>query len=496
MTGKGLNTAQVGGGQVNRPKDRQRSVFVCQECGYESARWMGFCPSPACRASIPLKEMTISATSTPSHLGWVAETGVALQELSALDRDQQPRIELPSLELNRVLGGGIVAGSVALMAGEPGVGKSTLLLQIAELMAGKSRPVVYVSGEESPHQIKLRSERLGFSGEGVFLLSEIDADQIVAKLEECRPSLAIVDSIQTLYTQEAPSGPGSVSQVRESALRLTRWAKARNVPLLIAGHMTKDGSLAGPRVLEHMVDVVLYLEGQDISSFRILRSGKNRFGATTEVGVFEMTGQGLKEVPDPSSALLAEHDGEAVGTTLVPVLEGSRPLLLEVQALTSRSMVPVPRRIANGVDYNRLLMLTAVASRRAGMDLASQDVIVNIAGGFRVSEPAADLAVVLAMASCLNNRALSPGLIAFGEVGLSGDLRGVPQAQRRLSEAARLGLSRCILPEMVKPTLNGASGMKLIFARNLRQALRAAVGQGEDHPQIWQMAQTEGHGEG
>ncbi len=462
---------------VNRPRDRLRTVFVCQECDHESPKWMGFCPS--CSSKAPLVETAVSQVAP--HLGWLSASTEPLQELSQLNPDDQPRIELPCQELNRVLGGGIVTGSVVLMAGEPGIGKSTLLLQIARFMASPGRKIFYASGEESPHQIKLRSQRLGFPGDGVFLLSETDADRIVARLEEARPALAIIDSIQTLYTQDAPSGPGSVAQVRECGLRLMRWAKLRNVPVFMAGHMTKDGSLAGPRVLEHMVDVVIYLEGQNLNAYRVLRSGKNRFGPTTEVGVFEMTSQGLVEVPDPSRALLSGRQEDAVGAALVPVLEGSRPLLLEVQALTSRSMAPVPRRIANGVDYNRLLMLTAVASRRAGLELAGQDIIVSVAGGFRVSEPAADLGVMLAIASCLHNAPLSVGLVAVGEVGLSGELRTVPQVQRRLVEAARLGLSQCILPETAKGDVVQPPGMELIFARTARQALRAALPTAKHH---------------
>jgi DNA repair protein RadA/Sms len=416
-----------------------------------------------------------TSVAPASYRGLFDSAGEPLQELSLLNPEDQHRIELPCEELNRVLGGGLVAGSVALLAGEPGVGKSTLLLQIAQLMAREGRAVLYISGEESPHQIKLRAERLGFPGQGIFLLSETDVDRVVARLEECRPALAIVDSIQTLYTQDAPSGPGSVVQVRECGLRLTRWAKLRNVPVFLAGHVTKDGSLAGPRVLEHMVDVVMYLEGQDLNTYRLLRNSKNRFGSTTEVGVFEMTGHGLVEVPDPSQALLALRAERAVGSALVPVLEGTRPLLLEIQALTSRSMLPVPRRIANGVDHNRLLMLTAVATRRAGLELSGEDVIVSVAGGFRVSEPAADLAVMLAMASSLYNVPLDPKLVVLGEVGLSGELRPVSQVQRRLLEASRLGLTRCILPEMARGDFDPPPGVEAVFAGTLRQAVRAGL---------------------
>tara|TARA_B100000315_G_C14574561_1_gene587297 strand:- start:1571 stop:2932 length:1362 start_codon:yes stop_codon:yes gene_type:complete len=448
---------------------------------------MGFCPALSCNSSLPLVEAE-AAAPRPSRPGWVSAESEPVQELSHLSLDGQVRIEFPSQELNRVLGGGLVAGSVVLLAGEPGVGKSTLLLQIARFMSSRGESVLYVSGEESPQQIKLRSERLGFDGERIFLLAETDVDQVVNRLEERRPALAIVDSIQTLYSQDISSGPGSVVQVREAGLRLMRWAKLRHVPVFLAGHVTKDGSLAGPRVLEHMVDVVTYLESQDFSTYRVLRSEKNRFGPTTEVGVFEMTGQGLDEVPDPSQALLSQRYDRAVGAALVPVLEGSRPLMLEVQALTSPSQLPIPRRVANGVDHNRLLMLTAVAGRRAGLELSGQDIIVSVAGGFRVSEPAADLAVVLAIASSLYNRAVDPDLVAFGEVGLSGELRAVPQMGRRLAEASRLGLSRCVLPAVGLDGLSGPPEVKLFPVRTLREALRAALGGGrqgvepmEDH---------------
>ena len=460
---------------MNSPKEQRRPVFICQDCGYQSAKWMGFCPSPSCASSVPLMETT-PATSGSAQFSWLPPSGEPLQELAKLDPEDQHRISLPSSELNRVLGGGIVAGSVALLAGEPGVGKSTLLLQIARFISSMGQTVLYVSGEESPHQIKLRSQRLGFAGEGIFLLSEADVDQILTKLEECRPTLVIVDSVQTLYTRDAPSGPGSVVQVRECALRLMRWAKYRNVPVFLSGHVTKDGSLAGPRVLEHMVDLVMYLEGQDLNGYRILRSGKNRFGSTSEVGVFEMTGEGLAEVADPSQMLLSQRYQRAVGATLVPVLEGTRPLLLEIQALTSPSNAPVPRRVTNGVEYNRLLMLTAVASRRAGLEISGQDVIVSVAGGFRVNEPAADLGVALAIASSLYNQPLHPTVVAFGEVGLSGELRTVPQVQRRLLEASRLGLSRCILPETARNDVDGFKDLELVFVPTLREAFRVGLG--------------------
>jgi len=465
---------------VTRPRERSRTVFFCRDCGYESPKWMGFCPAPTCQSGQPLVETT-PARSSSTNSGWTPAQSEPVQELSKLELDSQHRIETPCRELNRVLGGGIVPGSVILLAGEPGVGKSTLLLQAAQDMAASGRSVLYVSGEESPQQIKLRSQRLGFAGEGVFLLSETDVDAVVERLEESRPGLVIIDSVQTLFSRDAPSGPGSVVQIREAGLRLMRWSKARQVPVFLAGHVTKDGSVAGPKVLEHMVDVVTYLESQEYGAFRLLRCTKNRFGSTSEVGVFEMTEAGLIEVADPSKALLAQRYDQAVGSALVPVMEGSRPLVLEVQALTSFSHLPAPRRVANGVDHNRLLMLTAVAGRRAGLDLSGQDIIVNVAGGMRISEPAADLAIILAIASSLHNRPLDSEMVVFGEVGLGGEVRTVPHAQRRLQEAQRLGLTKAVLSDSALDAEARPAGMNLVFARTVSQAIKAGLGNRLEH---------------
>ncbi|MCH7841238.1 MAG: DNA repair protein RadA [Chloroflexi bacterium] len=452
---------------------------MCPSCGNESAKWMGFCPAQGCGSQSPLVETAV-APAAKGRPGWLAATAAEVVELSSISSSDQPRDPLPSAEMNRVLGGGVVPGSVVLLAGEPGVGKSTLLLQLAQYVAAKGQKVLYVSGEESPQQIKLRSDRLGFAGEGILMLAETDLASVIEKLDSIRPGLAIVDSIQTLYSDDDTSSPGSVGQVREAGLRLLRWAKDSGTPVFVSGHMTKDGSLAGPRVLEHMVDVVLYLESQEDGGYRVLRAGKNRFGATTEVGVFEMTEQGLADVSDPSKALLSQRAGGSIGAALAPVVEGSRALLLEVQALTSPSQLPAPRRVANGVDYNRLLMLAAVASRRAGLELSGQDIIVNVAGGFKISEPAADLALVLAMASSLYNCPLDPGMFAFGEVGLSAEIRSVPQAQRRVAEAARLGLKKCILPESCLEGLTIPQGMKAVGVRTLRQAINAVLTKDRD----------------
>ena len=458
---------------------RKRPVYVCRDCGYESPRWMGFCP--ACSEHAPLVEMPARPHSAPR--GWLKTTTSEPQELSQVSSDQHSRISLGFDELNRVLGGGVVPGSVVLIAGEPGAGKSTLLLQTAQFVSSAGSSVLYVTGEESSHQIKLRSERLGLSGNRIHLLAETDMDVVLEQLERFRPGIAMVDSIQTLYAGEASSGPGSVAQVRECAIKLTRWAKASAVPVLISGHVTKDGTVAGPRVLEHMVDVVIYLEGEELSGYHILRSVKNRFGSTNDVGIFEMGGHGLAEVPDPSRVLLSQYREEAVGSTIVPVLEGSRPLLVEVQALTSPSVLAVPRRVANGVDYNRLLLLTAVLTRRAGLNLSGQDIIVNVAGGLKVREPATDLAVAAAIASCLRDTPLHPGTVAIGEVGLSGELRAVPQIQRRLGEASRLGFRRCVLPQQAGQQNGEIGEMEIIQASTLSQALRECLpGRGSRQP--------------
>ena len=439
---------------------------------------MGFCPS--CDEHAPLVEAPQpSRAPSARSVGWHGAATSVLQELSQVSSAEQERIPLAFGELNRVLGGGIVPGSLVLMAGEPGIGKSTLLLQTAQFVASAGSKVAYVSGEESAHQIKLRSERLGTSGKGIYLLAETDVDEVVRQLEEFRPALAVVDSVQTLYAQGISSGQGSVAQVKECTLRLMNWAKARAVPVIMSGHMTKEGAIAGPRVLEHMVDVVLYLEGENLSAYRILRGSKNRFGSTNEVGIFQMGGNGLEEVSDPSSVLLSQHQEEAVGSAIVPVQEGSRPLLVEIQALTSPSMLPVPRRIANGVNHNRLLMLTAVLGRRAGLGLDNQDIIVNVVGGLRVEEPAADVAVALAIASSLRNAPLTSGMVALGEVGLSGELRPVPQLQRRLNEASRLGFHRCLLPALSKKDAEGTEGIEATYSPTLAHALQKCLPKGE-----------------
>jgi DNA repair protein RadA/Sms len=378
--------------------------------------------------------------------------------------------------MDHVLGGGLVAGSLVLFAGEPGVGKSTFLLQAANFVAETNSKVLYVSGEESEHQIKLRAERLNLSGTNVFMLAETEVDSIIQHLDNLNPCLAIIDSIQTLFTHESQSGPGSTVQVKDSTLQLMRWAKSSGTPILLAGHVTKEGSVAGPRVLEHMVDVVLYLEGENLGSHRLLRSVKNRFGSTNEIALFEMTKDGLKEVADPSSVLLNERSEGAIGSAISPVIEGSRALLLEIQALTSPSVLPMPRRTTNGVDYNRMIMIAAILGRRANLSLATQDIIVNVAGGMRLSEPGGDLALGLAIASSLHNQPVENSMVAIGEIGLNGELRSVPQLEQRIREASRMGFSFCLIPDSTRNKTPNIPGITPIYAKNINQAIKKAIG--------------------
>jgi DNA repair protein RadA/Sms len=375
-------------------------------------------------------------------------------------------------ELNRVLGGGIVPGSLTLIGGEPGIGKSTLLLQVSALLASDRGDVVYVSGEETLHQTKIRAQRLGIKGDRLYLLAETSLDVILARIDELKPCLVVVDSIQSVCLPELETAPGSIAQVKECTLRLMHWAKLTQVPVCITGHVTKDGAIAGPRVLEHIVDVVLYLEGEPFSAYRLLRSVKNRFGSTNEVGIFEMKEPGLVEVTNPSQVFLSQRAGEAIGSAVVPTLEGSRPLLVEIQALTNSTSFGLPRRTANGVDFGRLLMITAVLSRRVGLRLGNQDIIVNATGGMRIGEPAADLAIALAICSSFRDRGVDPEMVAVGEVGLSGELRAVSQLDRRLSEAARLGFKRCLVPGVGAEAGRSVKGIKLMPVSTLKEAIK------------------------
>ncbi len=446
---------------------RSRTTFVCQECGAQTPKWEGRCPQ--CTQWNTLA--AIQAPSRSKREQWLKADSPDVQELSSVSTDALVRIGTPFQELDRVLGGGLVPGSLVLIAGDPGIGKSTILLQTAAYLAGQGQPVLYVSGEESAQQVRLRAERLGVSGKGLFFLGETEVEQILARMESVQPFLVVVDSVQTMFSQEAPSAAGSVAQVRECTRRLMQWAKGRGVPILLAGHVTKDGAVAGPRALEHMVDVVLYLEGDTLSPYRILRGAKNRFGSTNEIGVFQMGPHGLEEVTEPSLLFLSSRLQNVSGSVVIVTMEGSRPLLAEVQALTTPTVFSQPRRVATGVDFHRLLLVAAATTQRLGISLGSQDIIVNIAGGLRVGEPAADLGIALALVSSFRNTPCDPATVAVGEVGLGGELRSVPQLERRLKEAARLGFQRAVIAQAQLEDARG-SGLELVASPTLADAVR------------------------
>jgi DNA repair protein RadA/Sms len=449
---------------------KTRTSFACSECGHESPKWLGRCAG--CQSWNSFVEHAPSIRDRGRNGAVAAAIAV---ELAGMADEDAPRLPSGVTEFDRVLGGGIVFGSLVLVGGDPGIGKSTLLLQVAAAVAN-GRPVLYVSGEESAGQLKMRCARLGISGEGLFALPETSLEAAFRQAEELSPALLVVDSIQTAYSEAAGQAAGSIAQLRQCTMELMRWGKTTGVPVFILGHVTKDGDIAGPRLLEHIVDVVLYLEGERFSSYRLLRGVKNRFGSIDEVGVFEMTGDGMRGVENPSEAFIAERAGDAVGSAIVPTLEGSRPLLVEVQALTSPTVTPAPRRTANGLDVNRLVLVSAVLGRRLGLPLASQDVIASVVGGLRVREPAADLGLALAIASSHKDRPLAGDTVAIGEVGLTGELRSVSQLERRLTEAERLGFKRAIVPQAGASGGRSKAGIELTPAATLREAIRLALG--------------------
>jgi DNA repair protein RadA/Sms len=430
-------------------KSQSRQMYVCQQCGSESPKWQGRCPD--CGEWNSFTEITVTPAVSVSAQGRVKPGGrdglsrpVPLPDVQS---DQYPRLVVPGEEFNRVLGGGIVPGSLVLIGGDPGIGKSTLLLQVSAQLAAGERTVLYVSAEESTQQIKLRADRLGLNPRSLLLFSETDLDIILNQIQELKPGLVVVDSIQTVFLPGLPSASGSVTQVRECTARLMHLAKAAHIPMFIVGHVTKEGAIAGPRVLEHMVDAVLYLEGDRFHQYRLLRGVKNRFGSTNEVGVFEMASEGMIEVLNPSAAFLSERSQGVPGSTVAVTMEGTRPLLIEVQALTSVTAADTPpRRTANGIDINRLHLIVAVLTKRVGLSLYNQDIYVNVVGGMKIDEPAADLAVAVAIASSFKNVAVDPQLVLIGEIGLSGELRSVGQLERRLHEAAKLGFNRGLHP--------------------------------------------------
>ena len=453
---------------------RPSTVFVCQECGAQSPKWLGRCTE--CGAWNSLVEEHAAAEGVQTALSHrYAGAGVpsSAQLYADVELAQHARLTTSIDEFDRVLGGGVVPGSLILLGGEPGIGKSTLLLQAAANMARTAGPVLYSSGEESEHQIKSRGERLAVGAAPLYLLAETCLERILEEIARIKPALVIVDSIQTIFSLKFQSAPGSISQVREAATQLLFAAKGSNVPTFLVGHVTKDGSLAGPKALEHVVDTVLYFEGERHHSHRVVRAVKNRFGAVSELGVFEMTSAGLRPVPNPSRMFLAERPTNAPGSAVLCMVEGSRPMLVEVQALVSTSSYGTARRMASGIDQQRLSLLLAVLEKRAGLNLMGDDVFVNIAGGMSVDEPASDLGVVAAIASSVRNRAITQTTAMFGEVGLAGEVRGISQAALRVREAAQMGFRRCIMPEAnIDPSERAAPGdCELVGVRTVGEAL-------------------------
>ena len=454
-----------------RTNSKTETVFFCKECGYESKKWMGQCP--ACHSwntfcEEPVMKTTGSPASGKRSLQ-PAQRPVTLREIEA---SSEERYDTGFSELSRVLGGGIVPGSLVLVGGDPGIGKSTLLLQLAVNLAESGRQVIYISGEESLRQIRLRADRIGHTEGDLRFLSETNVERITELLEKEKPELAVIDSIQTMFSQEAQSAPGSVTQVRECAQALMFCAKQNNIATFLVGHVTKEGTVAGPRVLEHIVDTVLYFETGGSGAFRILRSAKNRFGSTNEIGVFEMGSAGLREVVNPSELMLSGRPKHASGTVVTCLMEGTRPMLMEVQGLIAETSLGMPRRQAYGMDYNRLNLLLAVLEKRGGLPVSRCDVYVNIAGGMRVGEPALDLAVIGAILSSCRDIPVDEGTILFGEVGLSGEVRAVPQAQERIREAEKLGFQRMILPlhNLMRLEKEAAkTKAELVGIRNIRE---------------------------
>jgi len=437
-------------------RQKEKTVFFCTSCGNESAKWFGRCP--ACG-----EFNTCSEEKVREGIKGIKRAGVLSEEstplpISKIVSDKDERIESHIKEFDRVLGGGIVKGSLVLLGGDPGIGKSTILLEVARNLSGDGRKLLYVSGEESLSQIKMRATRVGEFSDSLLLMTETDLSVIEEAVEKTSPELVIIDSIQTMFSPEAEAAPGSVTQVRASTAILMRLAKSKGITVFVIGHVTKEGNVAGPRVLEHMVDTVLYLEGDRYASYRILRGVKNRFGSTNEIGVFEMTGSGLSEVPDPSGYMLSGRPEGASGSVVAVSMEGTRPILIEIQALVTRSNFGMPRRTAVGIDINRVNLLMAVLEKRIGLKLSEYDAYVNITGGMRMNEPAVDLGIVMAIVSSYKDKPIDEHLFCFGEVGLSGEVRSVSQTDQRIAEARKLGFDKCILPKASLSKLSKESG--------------------------------------
>lgn len=449
---------------------KKKTVYVCSQCGYEAPKWLGKCPS--CGEWNTLEEMTIHNDAQPSA-GFVPRSFQAPVAICDIDLNSDKRISTDISEFDRVLGGGVVIGSLVLVAGEPGIGKSTLLLQMCKNLA-QTQKVLYVTGEESLAQIKMRAVRIGAMVPNLLIFPETDLENIFTAAEKMKPDVLIIDSIQTVSSSQNTSMPGSISQVRESTLRLMQYAKGSGVSTFLVGHVNKDGGIAGPKVLEHMVDTVLYFEGEKYAAHRMLRAAKNRFGSTNEIGMFEMTQLGLAEVVNPSAALIAGRPLDSTGSCIGCILEGTRPLLAEVQGLVTKTAYGAARRMSAGIDYNRAVLLLAILEKRAGLLLSSYDAYINVVGGLRIEEPAADLATAIAVASSYLEQPINKQTVMFGEIGLSGEVRSVSGVSQRLREVKRLGFTRCIMPKFSEKDTEIPKGLEIVGVRDIREAIKAA----------------------
>ena len=446
---------------------KNKTVFVCSGCGYESPKWMGKCP--ACNEWNSFYEEKVISNSS-SNLSKKKEISKPI-ELNKIEGKTESKISTGFNELDRVLGGGLVNGSLILLGGEPGIGKSTLILQICNKIKTDGK-VLYISGEESGEQIKLRADRLGVKNDNLLFLSETNIENIEENILSITPKLVIIDSIQTMYSEDITSAPGSVSQVREITAKIMRTCKENAITTILIGHVTKDGNIAGPRVLEHMVDTVLYLEGERYFSYRMLRGVKNRFGSTNEIGMFEMAAEGLEEITDPSKVLISEREENPSGSVIIATMEGTRPLLVEFQALTTPTVFGMPRRTANGIDYNRLSVLLAVLEKKVGLNLGNQDVYLNVVSGLKINEPAIDLGIIASTVSSFKNLPIDTTTVVLGEVGLTGEIRSINLIEKRIKEAEKLGFKKCIIPESNKKLLKENYKLDIIGVKNINEAMK------------------------
>ena len=451
---------------------KKKTVYVCSNCGYDTVKWMGQCPN--CGEWNTLSEFSVSENKRNNFGEEKSIRKNKPMAIADIDVNAEIRIKSGIEEFDRVLGGGIVKGSLTLISGEPGIGKSTLLLQACQKLADENS-VLYISGEESPAQIKIRAERTGVTSDNIKILAETNLEDIVFTAKEENPSFIIIDSVQTIYDPKLPSAPGSVTQVRECTMALMQLAKQNEISVFLVGHVNKDGNIAGPKIMEHMVDTVLYFEGEKHISYRLLRAAKNRFGSTNEIGLFEMTAEGLKDVSNPSAALLSGRPENVSGSCVAATLEGTRPMLSEIQGLVTKTVYGSGRRTAAGVDYNRAVLLLAILEKRVGMMLSSYDAYINVVGGLRLDEPAIDMAVAVSIASSYLDKPVSADVVLFGEIGLSGEVRAVSGAAQRIQEIKRLGYKKCILPEGCRADVRNIEGIELVFVKDISQAIKAAI---------------------